>query len=701
MFWSRFPFVRIIIPFILGIVTAVYFNLTQPLPFFVFLIIYLLGSLHLLILRKKLSHRFRWMNGLVIIVLFVITGYQIKVLSDPAYYSSYFGHHLSKKSTFYCTLAEPVRATEKTYKAIVKINEIKDSTSWHLTSGKAILYLEKDSLAKQLSYGDLILVTGSLSGIGPPMNPGEFDYKTYLKNQYIEYRAYISKNHWKFMAGGYGNTIKNYAYRFREKLLSIIDNSGLQGKESGVISALLVGYRDKLDPELIKEYRASGAVHILCVSGLHVGVIYMVLSFFLFFLDRFRYGRIVKAIILILFIWFYALLTGLSPSVLRAATMFGFIALGNALKYKANIYNTLAASAFILLLANPNILFDVGFQLSYLAVIGIVSIYPIMYKRWSSRYWLVNKIWSLVVVSIAAQIVTFPLVLFYFHQFPNYFILSNMIAVPLSALIIYFGIAYLIFYSVPFVSFLLSKGLMISLVSLNKSISFIESLPYSVSRNISTSAAEMVIIYGIIILFFMFLVRKKQKWLISTLALFLIFLGCVSVKSFKKLHQKLIIVYNISKHTAIDFVDGPACYFVTDSVLANDHKKQEFAITNSRIKNSTQTLKTFILGNNSKMITGNSFYKNHELIYFAGKTMAVYNKKLTNPKQIKVDYLLLTNNPAVSLNIILSQYTPGLIIIDASNSMRNTERLAGECKKYGIPYYITAKSGAWIYQVNT
>mgnify|MGYP001169641341 CR=1 FL=1 len=182
----------------------------------------------------------------------------------------------------------------------------------------------------------------------------------------------------------------------RNRLLSILKQAQLKGDEFAVASALLVGYTDKLDADLLSAYSQTGAMHILSVSGLHVGIVFVVLNTLLLFLDRFKYGLIVKALILIFFLWIYAFISGLSPSVIRSAIMFSFIAYGKSLKKNSTIYNTLAASALLMLLYDPFYLFDVGFQLSYLAVIGIVAIQPLYSSIIKTDNWLFYQLLSLV-----------------------------------------------------------------------------------------------------------------------------------------------------------------------------------------------------------------------------------------------------------------------------------------------------------------
>jgi competence protein ComEC len=314
------------------------------------------------------------------------------------------------------------------------------------------------------------------------------------------------------------------------------------------------------------------------------------------------------------------------------------------------------------------------------------------------RYSLVKNLWSLVALSISAQLATFPLCLFYFHQFPNYFILTNIVAIPLSAIVIYLGIAYLMFYSVPFLSVFLSKALTLSLLGLNNSISFIEGLPYSVSRAISVTDLEMFLIYLIIVSFCAFLILKKPKMILASMMFVLILMCSLTSNKIIRSTQKNIVVYNVNRHTAIDFMDGDCCYFITDSLFGKNLIKQEYPISGSRIKYKIQTVNTLYPYNDSSIYKDNIFYQNHEFICFAGKKLVIVDRATTATKQIAVDMVLISNNPKISMEMLLRQYRPKFIVTDASNYQRNISYWFAECNKKEIPFYATSKSGALVYE---
>ena len=236
--------------------------------------------------------------------------------------------------------------------------------------------------------------------------------------------------------------IRNLSEKVRDRLIAILNEALPNKEERSVVSALTLGYRTELAQDTLDYFASTGAMHVLSVSGLHVALIYMILGFLLAFLKRGKIGPIIFSVVMILFLWIYAFISGFSPPVQRATVMFTFVIIGNGIRRPVNIYNSLTASALFLILLNPNVLFDVGFQLSYLAILGIVLIQPVLYNILELTNPILKWTWSLFTVSVAAQLMTFPLGLFYFNQFPNLFWLSNFIVVPVTTFIMWFGIAF-------------------------------------------------------------------------------------------------------------------------------------------------------------------------------------------------------------------------------------------------------------------
>ena len=355
-YWNKIPLFRLLIPLIIGIVLAFYYSFSAE---YFFIISSCLGFLILLshFLKSIFSdYSKRWVFGLFLNLFFVTFGIFITENQKPENESNHYTNYPSRNSVI--RLLEDVIVKQNSYKCEVKVIAVKSDEKWVNTSGKAILYLAKDSLSELLQFGDELIINSQWKSIDAPTNPAQFNYKNYLYNSGILSQQYVDAKSWKLVKSQETFSITKAAFVYQRKLLNIL-KSNFKDDELSVLSALLLGYKDFLDREIIMVYSSSGAMHVLAVSGLHVGIIFMVLNSLLFFFDKIKYGRYLKAILLLLSLWIYALITGMSPSVLRAATMFSFVIVGGALKRQTNIYNTLAASAFILLLYDPFILLQV------------------------------------------------------------------------------------------------------------------------------------------------------------------------------------------------------------------------------------------------------------------------------------------------------------------------------------------------------
>ncbi|HEY4797847.1 MAG TPA: ComEC/Rec2 family competence protein, partial [Bacteroidia bacterium] len=426
-----------------------------------------------------------------------LSAFQLTNLHTGKFKSDHFSKLSDSTETYLVNVNEPYLEKEKSLKILVDVMAIKQNGEWKATSGRAICYFRKDSLSKQLRYGDCMIVRTNFTEIKPPQNPAEFNYLQFLAYHSIYHQAFIPAKRWKAIGVNEGYQLLSLSYNLRAYLLNIFHENNISGDEFAVGSALVLGYTDKLDQDIITAYASSGALHVLSVSGLHVGIVYMVLNFLLMFLEKIRFGKSIKILLLLFIIWFYAMLTGLSPAVLRSAAMFSIIIIAQGWKYDTNIFNTLAVSCFVLLLYNPFLIADVGFQLSYLAVLGIVLIQPWLYEKWQPKNWLLNHIWVLVSVSIAAQLITFPLGLLYFHQFPNYFLLSNLIVIPLSTIILLYGLFVLAVGKIAVIGTFCAKIFSFIVWLLNESVFITEKTPGSTTGGISISRYEMWLIYAL------------------------------------------------------------------------------------------------------------------------------------------------------------------------------------------------------------
>jgi competence protein ComEC len=701
---AQIPLIRFIIPFILGIVSTIYFPLQNQLTNYtlgVFLISYLL----LLSIKKiNSSYKLKWLFGVLIYLILFNLGHTITLQKSNS--SKPFQLNNKQNQVMIGEVISHPLIKEKTVKTTIAIKGLKTNENWVSTNGNVIVFVQKDSLSESLKLGDYISFNPQFENVPDPKNPNEFDYKRYLSFHLIHQQSYLKSCNWKIIDNTNNNSLFLYADKFRTKLIKILEENGLKGNELGVASALILGYKNNIDAQLKNAYSTAGAMHILAVSGLHVGIIFMIFNYLLQFLEKLKYGIIIKAIIILLLMWSYAFITGLSPSVLRASTMFSFIVLAKAIKRNSNFYNTLAASAFVLLIYNPFYIMDVGFQLSYIAVIGIVIIQPWLSKLYLPKNKIIQYFWDLTTVSVAAQIATFPLGLYYFHQFPNYFFISNLVVIPFAVIILYLGLSLFIISFIPyaneFTAYILNKSIWI----LNASVNTINELPYSVSANVRFTFEHTILIYLVITFIVVLFISRKLKFLLISQTIIILFLIDVGFNSIEQSKQKKIMIYNIPNYSAINFIDGKDNILLSDIKLYNNKSKLLYHVKNNWIEEGVKNekvvdldkLKKAHLLSNIYRISNQNLFTKLNYFQFYNTKIAIIDNNLTHKKAkapINIDLLIWTKNNSTSISEVMKSYTFKQLIIDSSNSNYTNEKLINEAKNLEIDYWSVLTQGSY------
>lgn len=702
---NHYPLLRLLIPFIIGAISAVYYPFNQHYSIILFSIFFL--SLIVLTSIKKINSNFniRWIFGVHIYLLFFLLGNVLTLQK-----SNQNQHTLANLNDQLVIgeIAEPPIKNEKTVKCVLTIKGTKNNPDnyldWKSVEGKAIVFLEKNKMSEQLNNGDYISFQPEFKDVPNLKNPLQFDYKKYLSFHLINQQSYLKSSNWKLLHQENHNNMYAFADLIRRKMIFTLEQLGLSNNELGVASALILGYTNNIEAQLKSAYSSSGAMHILSVSGLHVAIIFMLFNGLLKFLDKIKYGSYVKGVLLLLILWCYALLTGLSPSVLRSAAMFSFVIVGKALNKKSSFFNTLSASALLLLLINPFLVFDVGFQLSYAAVAGIVLMQPLFGNFYTPKTWLGNYIWELITVSIAAQIATFPLALYYFHQFPNYFLVANLFVIPLSLGILIVGVFTLAFSFIPQLALYLGIVLKYLVFGLNWIVLYIDQLPYSLTNNIKMTLVNVFIWYCIIACIILLIIYRKFNYFLGASLLSLLLLFSIAFDKYHLLNQKKFMVYNIPKHTAINFIDGDDNILVSDIKLSND--KVKFHVQNNwidkgikseKVVNLEQLKKEHLVSNIYKIDNKNLFTKRNYFQYY-GYKIGVVDKNFTpfSPtKKIAVDVLIWTQNCKIPLEKITKLYDFNLLIIDSSNSTYVNDKLVTACGLLKLECWSVLNDGAY------
>lgn len=703
---NHIPLLRLLIPFIGGIMSIIYFKPNDKYLLLLFGIVFILYLTLLLIKKWNTNYQLRWTFGVLVYLNFSLAGAYLTSLKYKD--TKLVENLLTEKNNqlIIGEVTEPILVKEKSVKTILTIKGVKSKNDWIAGEGKVIIYLQKDSLSKLLTIGDIISFEPKLENVPPPKNPSQFDYRDYLSFHLIYQQAYLRSDNWRLIQKPSSLGIFKLADNSRKYLINILEKKGIKDNELAVASALILGYKDTIDAQLIGAYTSAGAMHVLSVSGLHVAVIFLIFSKILSFLEKFKYGKIIKGILLIFILWFYSLITGLSPCVLRAAIMFSFIVVAKITSRNSNFYNTIAASALVLLIYNPLFLKDVGFQLSYLAVIGIVLMQPWIIKWFNFKWWLSKQIWEITAVSIAAQIATFPLGILYFHQFPNYFMLANLIVIPVSVFILYLGLAALFFSFIPVVGGYLAIALKYVVQFLNYSVSFIDKLPFSLTNNIRFDVIDAWLIYLVIASLIMLIAYRKFRFVVLSSSFLILFLLSSVWLRYSTLEQKMLVIYNIPQNSAINFIDGKDNILVSDIKVTENKSKLLFNVQNNWIDKGVEKEKVVPLDHlikknqlsNIYRIDNKNLFNKHNYFQFYHYKIAIIDNQFrveNNSKKLKIDLLILTKNTKISIEKLRSIFDVTEIVIDASNSTYNSERLELEAKDLKIKCWSVLKDGAY------
>lgn len=668
---SNYPLVRILIPFVLGILCAYLcrFQLLNCRNCVLSAVAFWLLSLPFLHLSRP---KWQCVQTLLISMAFFFAGSAATLFRTNLREDVFFTENLEKQNVWVVRIVDFPQVKARSVKVEAEVFQGGDGELRQRQ--RALIYLGLDSAAQQLQYGDILMVSTRFQRIKNSGNPDSFDYVRYMARRGLHYSGYVTKWGWQRVGRKVPDPLKALAKSLEQQLSKIFSDAGMNGQEYDIIRAILLGDDDTMDPSLKSAYAAAGVSHILCVSGMHVGVIFMIISFLLKPMDYFPRMRMLKSAILLCCIWLYAAITGLSPSVTRSATMFTFVTFGALLNRHTNIFHSLLASLFILLTINPLLLFEVGFQLSYLAVFGIVLFQPKIVDLWHPKNRIMQYFWELMAVSMAAQLFTFPICTYYFGQFANYFLLSNLSVVSLSFVVMVTGVGLLVLSFVPWLGKFVTVALTWEIRIMNRIILFIEELPGSVTRNIDYSIPQVLLLYvSILCLYLTIHYRHRLAGWISYTA-FVLFSVCFSIKKLQVVQQQDVVFYTVSKSSAISFCDGTSAVLFSDSIREESDQLYQYSIANHARR---RHLAYDIVPMDTSFYSNRYLYKQNAFIRFGNKTYFVLkreDKLYPMDKPDTIDVLVLSHNPRCRPEEVRRALFPKEVVTDGTCSPYCIER---------------------------
>jgi competence protein ComEC len=687
------PFVVLIVPYLLGITLGLSFSSAVYLGWILAPLLLLSAAFIILNINyaRFALYKKRWIGGSLITVILFLFGWvsviRFNELNGINHFSKQAGQYLIVKINNEPTIKNGLVRFTTTVEQQVNNNK-------PINTSGTLLVAIKDTLAGKLYYGDELLIPNTYSQIDPPFNPAEFNYKKYLANQNIYYQAFLYPKQYVVLRHNAGNTVLAYSLRLRQRLIEKLKRNMHDTAAIAVASTLILGYKADLSNELLQAYSKTGTIHILSVSGGHVAIIYLLLNILFGFLGRYKYGKAIKALLIITLIWYYALITGFSPAVCRAVLMISFIIIGKTYSRYINTLNILAISAFLLLLYNPLFITDVGFQLSYLAVAGLIILQPLVYKWLTIKNKWGDKLWAACSVSIAAQVITFPLSAFYFHQFPVYFLVSNLFILIPAEIILAVGMVYLIFPQIPVISAVLGWVLERSILLMNRVLEYIEQAPFASVGKIWLTTGEYLMLYAIIICLFYFLFSRKAWFIKVSLFVLLLLSVSVSFKGVKAMQTDSITFLSLRKHQGFVFKHGDKAIVISD--IDNTDKNYQYSV--QPYLDSCKIADTSIYRLNQNIKSG-FLLKNNNLIMFKNQKILIFDKHLQGvhlSQKLPVDYLYLTGNPQISISRLNNNYSYNTLIIDGSNRDKTISDWENEAKILKINYHLLKRNNSFL-----
>lgn len=667
----KFPLSRIAIWFILGLLASYYFNPSPKIALIFLGTLFIFFGVSYYVSNKQLAQK-RYF-GIATYVIFFLVGVSSQSLQNKHFSENHYVNKFQSDKNYFvgATLVEKLKSGASNERYIAEITSL-DSLK---TNGRILFNIKKDSLNQKLEIGSQVLFYGEIYKHREPNNPNQFDYGKYLENKSIYGQIYADASDVK-VNSQLDKNIWYYASAFRNRIITNLEKSGFHKEELNVVIALILGQQQDISPEILKDYQLAGAVHILSVSGLHVGCIMIAIGFLLKPLPKTKFGEILKLFIIIAFLWLFALIAGFSPAVTRSVVMFTFVAVGEYSNRKTNIFHTLIASMFFILLFEPSFIFDVGFQLSYCALFFIVWMKPIFDKIWMPENKILKYIWGILSVSFAAQIGAFPLSVYYFHQFPGLFFVTNLLVLPLLGIILALGVFVMLWASITSVPVFLAKVLEYSIYFLNKIINWVASFESFIFQDISFNWQMLVTCYLMIFGFAIWIMKPDFKKLSLALVSLIIFQITYFGTEYVNQTQEEFIVFNAKRSTIISERKGENIV-----IYANDSLSE--ATMNF-------TLNPYLVGNFASI---SKMKRISNLNYFNKNKILIVDSLSVFPENINPDILILTQSPKLNLERILAHSKPKMVVADASNYKTYASRWKETCAKEKIPFHSTVEKG--------
>lgn len=613
--------------------------------------------------------------GISVYLMFIFFGISAVSLQDPENKPSHYINlaNEDKHSVLVGSISEKLKPGHFQDKFLLNLEQIDGKPA----TGKLLLNISRDSILFPLEVGQKLAIAGDLKPINAPLNPYQFDYRKHMEKLGVYRQLNVSPEEIN-LKGFSSNDLITYTGILREGIISRLRTYDFGPDELAIIQALLLGQRQEISQEIYSNYAAAGVIHILAVSGLHVGIILLLLNRLFKPLERLRWGRFIKLVLLLCLLWGFALLAGLSPSVVRAVSMFSFVAMGMQLKKRTSVLNTLFMSLMVLLLINPGFIRQVGFQLSYAAVFSIVLIQPHIYKIYRGELKIIKYFWGLLSVSIAAQLGVLPLSLFYFNQFPGLFFISNLVILPFLALILGMGILVLVLARLDSLPSFLADLFGWMIKTLNDFVSWAASNESFIFENIGFSLLLCLVSYLIVIAFIYLLKAPRFKSILLLLISVILFQVALLYENYATIQEEFI-VFHKSRNTVI-------------AEKRNDLLTLHHDLTEP--PSSYSFIKDYVTHRSINLIESSP--PGHIIQRRDNRILRLDKDGIYDIPGFSPEIILLTHSPQINMNRLIKLHSPQIIVADGSNYPSFIRQWKKTAEQHGIRFHATGTNGAFI-----
>ncbi len=666
------PFQFISVKLALCLITGILIGKFIELPIFYSSLI-LISTLAVLVLIYPKSRRKILSFGITSSLTTIALGIFIIANVNPKNSSLHYINQKNKKTQlWHLKIDDVLKPNSYSNRYIAKIMSLNHKR----TRGKLLINISKDSTTNTLFIDDEIITFVNIKEINKPLNPYQFNYASYMNELGISHKIQLNKE--GFIKHKHeSKSLKGIAAIIRNKIIDKLKNENFGSEELNIIKALLLGQRNDIDPDTLAAYKNAGAMHILALSGLHIGVLLLLLQFILKPLERLPKGKTIKLIVIVFLLWGFAFLAGFSDSLIRAVTMFTFVAYAIYLNRPTSSFNILALSLFFILLIKPNLLFSVGLQMSYAAVFSIVLFNPIFLKMWKPKTWLSNKIWQLMVVSISAQLGVLPISLYYFHQFPSLFFISNLLIIPFLGLILGVGVLVIILALLNSLPSVVASWYNTVIYLMNSIIKWVASKESFVFEAISFDRPQLILSYSLLFLLLLFLTKRNFKNSVSLLTCILLFQGWTIYSNYKSLTKEEFLVLHKNNNTILLHKLGKQL-----SILSNNKNANQKIIMDYLIAERMDTIL-------HKPLKNNYIYKKNRLSII--DSIGIYTTEFQNST------ILLIQSPKTNLERLIEDINPKMILADGSNYKNVVADWKKTCSKKKIPFHHTGEKGYYVF----